>query len=189
MKASKSNSNMEGIGRGRGNSETLNSLIADLTCEDVIKCQNARRRLVAMGPEAVPSLVKALRSKKQWVRWEAAKALGNIGGPAATRALVGALKDETFDVRWLAAEGLIAIGRRALVPLLEELVKRPDSLWLQQGAHHVLHDMDRGDLNKALRPIMGALESAEPAIEVPLAAKAALDAVLAANVSQRSIRG
>lgn len=155
----------------------IDSLIADLVCDDVITCQKARRQLVVMGHKAVPSLVKELGNKKFWVRWEAAKALAQIGDPTATAALIKALEDKEFDVRWLAAEGLINIGRKAVVPLLAALIDRPKSSWLRQGAHHVLHDMDRGELNKVLRPVMSALEDVEPYVEVPVAARKALDMV------------
>jgi HEAT repeat protein len=155
----------------------IDSLIADLVCDDVITCQKARRQLVAMGHKAVSFLVKELGSKKFWVRWEAAKALGQIGDPTATAALIRALEDKEFDVRWLAAEGLINIGQKAVVPLLTALIDNPKSTWLRQGAHHVLHDMERGDLNKVLRPVMIALEDVEPYVEVPVAARKALDSL------------
>jgi HEAT repeat protein len=158
-------------------SRKIDSLIADLVCDDVITCQKARRQLVAMGHKVVPSLVKELGNKKFWVRWEAAKALGQIGDPTATAALIKALEDKEFDVRWLAAEGLINIGLQAVVPLMEALIDSPKSIWLRQGAHHVLHDMDRGDLNKVLRPVMLALEDVEPYVEVPVAARKALDSL------------
>jgi HEAT repeat protein len=153
----------------------IDSLIADLVCDDVITCQKARRQLVVMGHEAVPFLVKELGNKKFWVRWEAAKALAQIGDPAATAELIKALEDKEFDVRWLAAEGLINIGRKAVAPLLEVLINRPKSTWLRQGAHHVLHDMERGELDKVLRPVMAALEDVEPYVGVPVAARKALD--------------
>jgi HEAT repeat protein len=156
-------------------SKKIGSLINDLVCDDVITCQKARRQLVAIGHRAVPSLVKALGSKKYWVRWEAAKALTQIGDPTATAALINALEDKEFDVRWLAAEGLINIGREAVVPLLEALIDNSKSIWMQQGAHHILHDMNRGDLNQVLRPVMSALEDVEPSVEVPVAARKALD--------------
>jgi HEAT repeat protein len=158
-------------------SRKIDSLIADLVCDDVITCQKARRQLVAMGHKVVPSLVKELGNKKFWVRWEAAKALAQIGDPTATAALIKALEDKEFDVRWLAAEGLINIGLQAVVPLMEALIDNPKSIWLRQGAHHVLHDMDRGDLNKVLRPVMLALEDVEPYVEVPVAARKALDSL------------
>jgi HEAT repeat protein len=143
-----------------------------------LKCQRARRALVALGVPVIPHLVKALRSKKQWVRWEAAKALGEIRDPAATRALVAALEDKMFDVRWLAAEGLIAIGPLAVVPLLRALIRHPDSLWMREGAHHALHDMKKGELDKILQPVIAALEEIDFQVLVPPAAQAALEEIL-----------
>jgi HEAT repeat protein len=145
----------------------IDSLIAEFTCDDVIKCQNARRSLVKMGGDAVQPLINELSSKKHWVRWEAAKALGQIGDAAAAKALVTALEDKAFDVRWLAAEALINIGRGAIIPLLEALADRGDkSTWLRQGAHHVLHDIKLAEIAPVLKAVMASLDSSAPAVEV-----------------------
>lgn len=153
----------------------IDTLMTELICEDIIRCQRARRSLVKMGHRAVPSLVKALGRKRNWVRWEAAKALSQIGDPTATEALIKLMGDKEFELRWLAAEGLIAIGKKAVVPLLRALIDEPKSVWLREGAHHVFHDMRRGSWDRELRPVMTALESTEPSVQVPLAAKKALD--------------
>lgn len=155
--------------------DELQTLVADLTCTDVIKCQNARRRLVAMGEDAVEALERALLDKNHWVHWEAAKALAEIRSPTATQALVDALEHVEFDQRWIAAEGLISIGRPALVPLLERLIDRPRSLWLQQSAHHVMSDIKPDELHEILEPVISAIEGPEPAIEVPLTARKAIE--------------
>jgi HEAT repeat protein len=159
------------------NTETISSLIADLGSKDGMVRVRARKSLVAIGKPSVDPLVEALASKKELVRWEAAKAIGQIGNPTATLALVRALEDEMFDVRWLAAEALITIGKEALVPLLKALIKDADSIWLREGAHHVFHDLARGgsDLRDVLQPVLAALEDIDPAVEVPLAAKEALN--------------
>jgi HEAT repeat protein len=124
--------------------KNIDSLIADLNCDDTMRCQHARRALVAMGERVVGPLTEALSSEKYWVRWEAAKALGQIGSSNAAGSLIKALEDDEPDVRWLAAEALIAIGQEAV------------------------------DLHKILRPVMSELEGSEPSVEVPLAAKKAL---------------
>jgi HEAT repeat protein len=156
----------------------INSLIAEFTCDDVIKCQTARRKLVDMGSAAVETLVKELSNKRHWVRWEAAKALGQIGDKAAAEALVKALEDNEFDVRWLAAEALINIGRDSLEPLLTALADHGDkSLSLRQGAHHVLHDMNRGGWDRILKPVMAAVEDIAPPVEVLQVAGKALNAL------------
>jgi len=156
----------------------ISALVEDFTCDDVIKCQIARRELVTIGNEAVPHLIKALSNKRHWVRWEAAKALGQIGEKEATEALVKALEDNEFDVRWLAAEALINIGRDSLEPLLATLADHgEESLILRRGAHHVLHDIDRSGLEAILRPVMSAVEDSAPAIAVLQVAKKALDSL------------
>jgi HEAT repeat protein len=151
------------------------TLVNDLASEDGQVRVRARKSLVETGKPAVRPLVEALASKKQWVRWEAAKALGQIGDTSATQALIKALEDKMFDVRWLAAEGLISIGEKVLVPLLRAIMACPDSLWLQEGVHHVLHNLQGGHVNKTIDPILRALEGFEPAVETPPAVKRALE--------------
>ena len=154
---------------------TMSALVADLGTGDGLVRVRARKCLVAIGSRAVGSLIEALANPKEVVRWEAAKALGQIHDPAAAQALVGVLDDEMFDVRWLAAEGLGAMGCKALVPLLQALSKHPDSVWLRRGAHHVLRNLAAKCLEDVWRPVLAALENVEPLIEVPFAAMAALD--------------
>jgi HEAT repeat protein len=155
----------------------VSALIADLGSKDGIVRVRARKSLVAIGKPSVRPLVEALASKKELVRWEAAKAIGQIDDQTATLALVRSLEDEMFDVRWLAAEALIAIGKEALVPLLQALTQHSDSLWLREGAHHVFHDLADRKIMGVLRPVLTALEGIEPSIEVPLAANTALKAL------------
>ncbi len=158
----------------------VDALIAEFTCEDVIKCQKARRALVAMGNQAVQPLIKELSNKQHWVRWEAAKALGQIGDAAAAKALVNALEDKEFDVRWLAAEALISMGRWAIEPLLEALSDHGDkSIWLRHGAHHVLHDTRLGELRETVKPVMSALDSSTSSTEIVQAAERALNTIKA----------
>jgi HEAT repeat protein len=158
-------------------SATVTALLIDLGSKDGPVRVRARNSLVAIGEQAVGPLVKALAHRNQWVRWEAAKALGQISDPTAAEALVKALEDEVFDVRWLAAEGLITVGRGSLLPLLHALAERSDSEWLREGAHHVFHDLVKGrpDLKDVLQPVLATLEDVEPSLEVPFAAETALN--------------
>ncbi len=157
--------------------DALKSLIADLTCDNVIKCQNARRQLVGKGEVAVEALEKALDHKEHWVHWEAAKALSQIGSPSATKVLINTLEHKEFELRWLAAEGLISIGRPALRPLLVELIRKPQSVWLHEGAHHVLSDIKIEQLTGLLRPVIKAIEGPSPSVDTPIAAQKALAAL------------
>ena len=178
MNESENDAHQENVIQGsRAAPATIGALIADLGRKDGLVRERARQSLVAIGGPAVASLIEALADPNKQMRWEAAKALGQIGDPAAAHVLMSALEDEVFDVRWLAAEGLSAIGRKALVPLLQALIERSDSLWLREGVHHVLHDLSRGELKEVLRPVLAALEDVEPSLEVPFAAKSAVDAL------------
>jgi HEAT repeat protein len=153
---------------------TVRALIADLGSKDGLVRVRARRALVTIGGKAVARLEKALTSRDRWKRWEAAKALGQIGDPESTDVLIRALDDEAFDVRWLADEGLIAIGRKAAIPLLKALINNPESIWLREGAHRFLHGIDMGDLEEILLPVRTALEDVEAPLEAPVAAEVAL---------------
>lgn len=153
----------------------VQQLLSALSSPDGLKRQEARMSLVEMGPAATEYLVEALRGPSHRVRWEAAKALGQIGDPEAAPALVEALKDDTFGVRWLAAEGLIRLEEVALRPLLAALVENSDSVWLRQGAHHVLRTLAEGELHDRVAPVVEALEGIDPGVDVTIAATRALE--------------
>jgi HEAT repeat protein len=155
-------------------SESIGSLILALGAEDGLVRQKARTTLVELDGQVVPDLVRALSNPSGDVRWEAAKALGAIHDPASAPALVRALEDERFGVRWLAAEALIALGvGPALQPLMQALARSADSIWLRQGAHHVLRTLARDGLPRDVDAVLAALEDVEPAVAVPpLAARA-----------------
>jgi HEAT repeat protein len=162
---------------GNASGQNINDLVKDLTCDDYMKCQKARRALVNVGPKAVPELINALQHDRQWVRWEAAKALSEIGDPSSMDALVNALTDKEFEIRWLAAEGLIRIGPLSFVPVLKALIANPSSSWLQLGAHRIFNDVSQTRARDILQPVIKAVE-AEDSIQIPMLAKAALDQML-----------
>jgi HEAT repeat protein len=156
-------------------SNTITSLIAMLNSDDSLARAHARKSLVKIGSAAVPSLIQILTDPQDRLRWEAAKALSQIGDPAAASALVKALDDDNSGIRWLAAEGLVILGRAGLVPLLEALRQHSDSVRLREGAHHVLRSLAREDLCASIvTPVLAVLEDIEPAIQLPLVAHAAL---------------
>jgi HEAT repeat protein len=153
-------------------------LMAALSNKNGLQRQRARLALVEMGKSAVPHLIEALKDDHQQVRWEAAKALGSINDPNAAPALVEALMDESSEVRWLAAEALIALREQAVAPLLLALEKQFKSVWLRQGAHHVLHDLARYQLlNEPTLQVLEAVRGLEPEVTIPWAARAALDSL------------
>ena len=162
--------------------DAIISLITELGSENGIVRVKARNKLANIGHDAVELLVEALSSKQEWLRWEAAKTIAQIGDPSATQTLIEALHDKEFDIRWLAAEGLIHIGNKAIKPLLEELIEHSDSLWIREGAHHILHDLPDSEYKELLKPVLRALEDIEPSLEVAVAAEKTLNQLKNAGI-------
>jgi hypothetical protein len=52
---------------------------------------------------------------------------------------------------------------------------RGDSELFRDGAHHVIHDLNKGALKKYLEPVHAALNDVKPRLEAPMAAKRALE--------------
>ena len=155
----------------------IERLVSSLGDQDYLAHPEIRGALISRGKEAVGPLIAAVSSPNGHLRWEAAKILGMMRNPQAAPALVQAMDDDRFGVRWLAAEGLISLGRNGLIPLLNALIQRSDSAWLREGAHHVLRTLAGRGLYAQLAPVLAALEDIQPAVQVPPAARASLDAL------------
>lgn len=148
----------------------------------------ARRALVETGAAAVPALIECARAEEAHVRWEAAKALGEIADADAAPALIQLLNDEDSGVRWLAAEGLLALERSALPPLLAAL-EQPVSSRLREGAWHVLRRLPCWRLVELLAPVMDALEHTASEVTVPIAAGSALESLREERLVRREQEG
>ncbi len=150
-------------------------MINELNSYDGMKRQKTRKMLVSFGTTATPFLLKALTYPVELIRWEAAKALGEIKDPDAAEALVRALQDESINVRWTSMDSLIELGQDAICPLFEALREKFESVWLREGAHHILHVlMDRDQLTPSQIKVFEALESVEPDVQVPWAVDQAM---------------
>jgi HEAT repeat protein len=159
-------------------SDTMAELLGELRGKDGARRERARESLVKVGKPAVSALIGLLSDRNEHVRWEACKALGSIKDPAAAGPLVDALNDRNMEVRWLAAEGLIALGRKSVIPLLRALEAHFDSLFLREGAHHVLHALQREDLlDASTLAVLDTLRSLGPRMTVALAARKALESL------------
>jgi HEAT repeat protein len=139
----------------------------------------ARASIVAFGCEAVPYLLPLASDKKHEIRWEAVKAMADIKHPSAVDGLIRALVDTEFDIRWLAAEGLACLGQYAVVPLLQALQNMDEaaSVWLRDGALHVLRAVMTESSAQAMQPVLTALEDGDFYAVVPPAAQQALNAL------------
>lgn len=123
--------------------------------------QNARESLVALGHPAVSPLSAALlESASDQVRWEAAKALGEIGDVQSIPALVKALSDNKFDVAWLVAVALSNFRISALTPLLQALLKEKWDFDLpRQRVHQVFVNQQEDGFNDLIANLIKALEA------------------------------
>jgi HEAT repeat protein len=158
--------------------ENIRRLVAELASDDGLRRREAREALEKIGRRAARSLANALEHPNAHVRWEAAKALTHVHDPVAAPALVRALMDELFEVQWLAAEALIALRRDALLPLFRELTASYSSVYLRQGAHHILHALEKQDLLEPVEErVIEELRSIEPLEPYPVSAKKALEAL------------
>jgi HEAT repeat protein len=154
------------------NVQDLTSRLSDLDP----RCRHeAREQLVSMGIRVLPALFEKLSSQDWHVRWEAAKALGEIGEPSSSEMLVGLLQDDDTSVRWAAMGSLILLERNSLRSVLEALTRDFHSSRLREGANHVLHVMQNsGKLTDVETEVFRALQGAAPGIQVAWAANRAL---------------
>jgi HEAT repeat protein len=154
------------------------SLIRQLGDVDGFIRMHAREVLICIGKPAVPELINTLSIDNSQLRLQAIKVLESIQDVSAAPALIERIKDENAGVRWAASDALIALRHATIHPLLEALICDFDSLWLRQGAHHILHVLkDAGKLNQAEEKVFEALEGMEPTVAVPWAAEKALEAL------------
>jgi HEAT repeat protein len=157
---------------GSKNTEELCAHLSDL---DPRSRHDAREQLVSLGVAVLPVLYQELSSPDWHVRWEAAKALGEIGDPDAGGMLVALLQDDDTSVRWAAMSSLIDLGRGSLRPVLEALTRDFQSSRLREGVHHVLHTLyNRGKLTGVEAEVFKALEGAAPGVQAAWAANKAL---------------
>ena len=178
-------------GMESGSSPDIQNLISRLSSRDPKERERARQSLKAIGEPAITPLLKQLRSNDKWLRWEVAKTLAEMRDPHAGPIMVRYLTDKDADLRWLAAEGLIALGNNSLIPLLEALTHYSGSLWLSEGAHHVIHDLSIGrehegedeyqpiypltkEMKSIIKPIMESLDKVGSSKLTPEYAKIAL---------------
>jgi hypothetical protein len=140
-------------------SESIDELIKNLSDPNGIIRQKARYALVRMGNPTLDYLLELQKSEKHIIRWEAVKAISEIGSRDSIPILINALEDEEFDVRWLAAEGLIEIGHSTVYPLLKAFVANKDSIHLKEGLHHVLKGLEIRGLYNDKYDILEDLET------------------------------
>lgn len=160
--------------------DKISELIAKLDNNDGSVREQARSVLIDIGKEAVPGLTKALTSKQEQLRWEAAKALVGIADPDSIPALIKSLQDQVFDIRWLAAEALIAIGEETIEPLLRAVIDQENESFISEGAHHIIAKLlpslsKSVELKEILKTVKNSLDSSASRTAGTAAVLVALD--------------
>ena len=156
--------------------EDIKQLLVELENNDIHSRKIARHKLASIGPEAVPELIKQLKTDRERCRWEAAKILGEIQDDSAIEALVEALVDNSINVHWAATESLIKYKQSAILPLLEGLTRHFDSMRFRQGAYHILHVLESSHkLDPKVQKVLDTLRDIEPSVSAPWAAERAIE--------------
>lgn len=157
--------------------KSVEDLIRQLSDKDGFARKRARHELVLIGEPALPSLFEVLEGSAKRPRWEAAKALAELAAPSTIPALIALLSDPEPDLRWLGAEGLVRVGPRSLPAVLQELIKRPESIDIRRATHHVFRELSHQNLvvEEMLAPVMEVLGDADPASVIPPKAEEAYE--------------
>jgi HEAT repeat protein len=117
-----------------------------LRSDDGLKRKQAREFLVKNGSKSLPFIVVLLDSEKHKHRWEAMKVIAEISSPDSIPLLLNGLVDESGDIRWIASEGLIRVGKFSIKPILELITDKHDSVFVLNGAHHVISELNTKNL-------------------------------------------
>jgi HEAT repeat protein len=166
--------------------KNIQQWITDLGSSNESERRKARSLLVSEGANAVPDLIQALSNGNQHTRMQVVRIFTQTRDLSAAPALVHALEDEDHDIRWTAMKGLIAFERAGLEPLLQALMKDFDSVWLREGAHHILNVLKKKKyLRQPCLQVLQALEGVEPEVTVAGAAEAAWESLFGPGKEQR----
>ncbi len=141
-----------------------------------------RAALAALGPGAMPALVKALQDPSEEIRVAAADALRSQPGDSAVRALVSALDDDSIRVRFRVAESLTVLRDRRAVPALLRQYAKENETTVRNDYLAALGAI--GD-PAAIPTLIAATESGEPTTR--LWAMHALCAMGASQAKTRAI--
>lgn len=129
---------MEGLNINNSNQQLINKLGS----KDGLERKEAREKLVdKKEKEVIDPLIELLDHPEHIFRWEAMKTLKHFGDPELIPIFLSKLEEEESDIRWMAAKGLINIGEVAVEPLLRLILKNADSVFVLEGAHHVLNEL------------------------------------------------
>lgn len=157
---------------------SLNQTIIDLGSEDYVTRQTAREKLVLIGKPAIDFLAELITHPKQIYRLEAVKTLMEINDPLAIPLFLEICSDDDPDIRWIAAEGLIKQGPVSFIPVLKMLTKDSDSIYIREGAYHILHHLrTKFPARDKLQELLNILEKNDQAVYVSALAEELIELV------------
>ena len=104
----------------------INGLIRALRYHDADIQIRATKGLGSLGPGAIDTLIRALKTNNKTVKLGIIGALSEIESPRSLQSLIDTLKDENSEVRWQAAIALGEIGDEAATKPLAEALRDPD---------------------------------------------------------------
>ena len=132
--------------------------------------------LVRLGSLAVPALIQKSKSSSAHIRWNCARALGEIHDLRALPVLIDALQDSDHSVAWMAAKGLAQFGKSSLEPVLELLMSASMTPWLAETASYVLNSYAHRnrEAKEILEPLIHRMRESGFRIGTGVAAQKAL---------------
>jgi len=155
--------------------EEIQRNIELLKSRNGLERQKARLALVTLGAHAADFFAELTAHPQDTVRWEAVKGLGQLMDPVTAPILINALDDENTAVRWLAAEGLVKLNKKGLIPLLEALTRQKITIFLREGAHHVIKSLARKYPSEEIQKLLKSLDLTTDHSDVPILARDLLD--------------
>jgi HEAT repeat protein len=162
---------------GTLSTEEVHRYVGMLQSKNGMERQKARIALVTLGIPAIDFFAELATHPEDTVRWEAVKGLGQMMDPITAPLLINALEDENTAVRWLAAEGLIKLNKKGLLPLLEALTRQKITIFLREGAHHVVKAMARKYPSEQIGKLIKSLDKTTDHSNVPLRAQEVIDLI------------
>ncbi len=168
------------LGRA-GDASAVPALLSALRTADEQLGSQIFSSLVRLGHVAVPALIDASNSSSAWMRWHAARALGEICDRRALPVLVKDLLDTDHSVAWMGAKGLTRFGRQSLGPLLRLLMANETTPWLVETASYVLNSLMQQDarLKPYLEPVIQYMHGVAFRVGTPQIAHKALQQLTA----------
>lgn len=146
--------------------------LLELLCnDDGHRRKEAREKLVEIGEKTLDYVYDLLDHPKHICRWEAMKVIEEIGSTKSISVFIEALNDDKSDIRWIAAEGLIRMGKYSVKPLLNLVAENYESVFILNGAHHVIYELYERELlpkNLPAKKLLAFLKSSDkgPSLKV-----------------------